>query len=196
MKPSLKLRHIIPAILIGLALSGCTTQPQTVAENQVPQDTVAMTQPDVVNEPETEPQYESYCNSKYAFCIDYPTNVLHPQGESGSGDGQVFTSSDLEDSLSVYRDFSDMIDPDTKFSIKAEYEHDLAGNENGRGKREVTYKKLGKDFFVLSGYMGDKIFYQKTMITNGELATCMMSYRKSEKELYNKVSERVFKSFK
>jgi hypothetical protein len=194
----MKSTKFILSTLIFLSITSCNNQPEKVTENKAPQDSVAIAQeePGAVNDAAVELQYKAYCNDRYGFCIDYPLEVLYPQGESGSGDGQVFTSSDSEDSLLVYRDFSDMTDPDTKFSLKTEYEQDVARMGSGPGKRDVTYKKLGKDFFVISGYMADKIFYQKTIITHGELATCVLSYRKSEKERYNKISEQVFQSFK
>ena len=193
--------RIILSSLIVIAITSCNDRTENETEGNVSRDPVIHSKSEALDNMEvrsnsvTGLQYRCYCNERYGYCIDYPLEVLYPQGESGSGDGQVFTSADSQDTLLVYRDFSDMSDPDTKFTLKAEYEHDIADQGNDRGKR-ITYKKSGKDFFVLSGYRGDKIFYQKTMLSNGQLITCILSYRKSEKEIYKQISERVFQSFK
>ncbi len=36
--------------------------------------------------------YETYYNHRYDYSIDYPKDVLFPQGESDNGDGQKFLS--------------------------------------------------------------------------------------------------------
>ena len=139
--------------------------------------------------------YETYCNSKFGFCVDYPSKILIPQGESGSGDGQVFASKDNENTLTAYRDFRDNMDPDVAFDISTTYAHDT-DTTHARVKKTVTYKRLGKTFYVISGYQNGKIYYQKTILSDGQLFTCIMVYKASEKQLYNKLSEHVFKSFK
>lgn len=136
--------------------------------------------------------YGSYCNQRYHFCIDYPKDYLIPQGESGSEDGQAFKSADGADRLLAYRDLRDNMDPDVKFNIKTTYEEDLK-DEN---IKEVTYKKLGRDFYVISGYnKKGQIFYQKSMISDGQLMTCLLEYREADKALFAKISEHVFHSF-
>ncbi|HEX7415258.1 MAG TPA: hypothetical protein VF411_14535 [Bacteroidia bacterium] len=145
---------------------------------------------------EEEIKYETYCNQRYNFCIDYPSGLLFPQGESDSGDGQVFKSKDAENTLTVYRDFRDNINPDQTYTIEDAYNEDSRGNNSDKPKRVITYKKLGKSYFVVSGYNEGKIFYQKTAITGGELKTCLLEYKEIDKEVYNKISERIFKSFK
>lgn len=174
-----------------LLLAACESTPpqqqtQTVVESAQPHTEPVKAAADSI-------RYDSYCNQRYHYCIDYPKDYLTPQGESGSEDGQAFKSADGANSLLAYRDLRDKMDPDVKFDIKTTYEEDL---KDGNIK-EVTYKKLGKDFYVISGYnKKDKVFYQKSMLSEGQLITCLLEYRKDDKELFNKISEHVFRSFK
>jgi len=140
--------------------------------------------------------YKTYCNNRFGFCIDYPSDKLYPQGESGSGDGQIFTSKDAENTLWVYRDFRDNEDPDANFNLESAFNTDSQGNNPENPKRVITYKKLGKTFYVVSGYDSGKIFYQKTILTEQGLATALFEYSEKEKDVYDKVSEKIFKSFK
>jgi len=142
------------------------------------------------------PQYETYCNSKYGYCVDYPSKILLPQGESGSGDGQVFESKDKENSLTIYRDLRDNMDPDVKFDIVTAYKEDIDVSES-RAKKTVTYKKLGKTFYIVSGYEGKKIYYQKTFLSeDSQLVTCRLVYLESDKQLYNTLLDHIMKSLR
>jgi len=142
------------------------------------------------------PQYETYCNSKYGYCVDYPSKILLPQGESGSGDGQVFESRDKENSLTIYRDLRDNMDPDVKFDIASAYKEDIDVTESRTGKT-VTYKKLGKMFYIVSGYEGKKIYYQKTFLSeDGQLVTCRLVYLERDKQLYNPLLDHIMKSLR
>lgn len=144
----------------------------------------------------TATHYEAYCNSKYGYCVDYPSTILLPQGESGSGDGQVFESKDKQNSLTVYRDLRDNMDPDAKFDITTAYKEDTDVAES-RTPKTVTYKKLGKTFYVVSGYEGKKIYYQKTFLSeDGQLVTCRLVYTEHDKQLYNPLLDHIMKSLK
>ncbi len=142
------------------------------------------------------PQYETYCNTKYGYCVDYPSKILLPQGESGSGDGQVFESKDKENSLTIYRDLRDNMDPDVKFDIATAYKEDIDVSES-RTHKTVTYKKLGKTFYIVSGYEGKKIYYQKTFLSeDGQLVTCRLVYLERDKLLYNTLLDHIMKSLR
>lgn len=143
-------------------------------------------------------KYKNYLNQSFGFSIDYPNEILLPQGESGSGDGQTFVSSKNKNNLlAVYRDFLDNMDPEVNFTLEVGFKKEVAACEGKEARRKITYKKLGKDFYVLSGYkQNGYIFYQKSILVQGALCTCILEYSKEDKELFGKISERVFKSFK
>jgi hypothetical protein len=152
--------------------------------------------PEIVSKPaETEIKFETYCNKNFAYCIDFPSEILFPQGESDSGDGQWFKSKDGESTLAAYRDLRDNMDIKA-FELSKAYQEDSRANDPEKPNRVVTYKKLNKDNYVVSGYDDGKIFYQKTIISDGMLATSILHYREKDSFIFNKISERVFKSFK
>lgn len=143
-------------------------------------------------------KYKNYLNQKFGFSVDYPCEILIPEGESESGDGQVFRSKRISNNtLTVCRDYLELMDPDTKYTLEISFnKHVRAFSKKGNG-RNITYKKLDKNFFVISGHKdnGD-IYYQKTIMIDSNLCSCLLEYRQADKEIFNKISERVFKSFK
>ncbi len=40
--------------------------------------------------------FQTYHNSRFDYAIEYPANLLIPQGEADNGDGQVFVSPDQQ----------------------------------------------------------------------------------------------------
>jgi len=142
--------------------------------------------------------YRNYLNQKFGFSVDYPYEILTPEGESDSGDGQVFRSKKTpNNTLTDCRDYLESMDPDTKYTLEVSYKkHVNAFSKKGNG-RNITYKKFDKKFFVISGHKdnGD-IYYQKTIIIDDNLCSCLLEYRVADKDIFNKISERVFKSFK
>lgn len=180
----------IICLSVGLCLLTACESEQHVGETKAT-ESIVQPQPEAVAIKDSI-RYDSYCNQRYHFCIDYPKDYLIPQGESGSEDGQAFKSKDEANRLLAYRDLRDNMDPDVKFDIKTTYEEDLR-DENIKA---VTYKKLGRDFYVISGYnKKGKVFYQKSMISNGQLMTCLLEYNEADKALYSRISEHVFHSF-
>ena len=189
-----KIIELITAI-VTVGLISCNNNQVQTKDKPLQQDKTQRS--DTISKTtEEEIKYETYCNQRYNFCIDYPSGRLFAQGESDSGDGQTFKSKDADNTLKVYRDFRDNINPDQTYTIEDAYNEDSRGNNPDKPKRVITYKKLGKNYFVVSGYNEGKIFYQKTAITSGELKTCLLEYKEIDKEVYNKISDRIFKSFK
>lgn len=139
-------------------------------------------------------QYKTYNNNTYNYSIDYPMGILFPQGESGSGDGQVFKSKDEKCTLWVYRDFRDNMS-DERYTIQTAYQDDIRKDNPNHPRREITYKNADTDSYVISGLEGNKIFYQKTIMKNKQLVTFLLEYKKSDKEQYQSITEHISRSF-
>jgi len=142
-------------------------------------------------------QFDTYCNARFGYCIEYPEGIIYPQPESQNGDGRVFKNKQSEEVLTVFGRMN--ADPDGgTISLEQQYDDDLHGalEENGNKDRVITYQKLGKTFFVISGYKKGKIFYQKTILKEDAFAYAILEYSENEKEIFDKVSTRLFKSFK
>jgi len=190
------MKRILVLILLLFGFQRCQNSPNKQTGQNINQETA--TKFDSIINHETRPidvKYDTYCNSRFKFCIDYPGGVLFPQGESDNRDGQVFKSKDAENSLTVYWDSRDTIGLKTSI-LEAAYNDDTIGNFSGHLKKVITYKKLGNDYYVVSGYEEGKIFYQKTISSDNQLYTCYLKYKETEKEYYAKVAERIFTSFK
>ncbi|MFY9763171.1 MAG: hypothetical protein WBE25_20105 [Xanthobacteraceae bacterium] len=128
----------------------------------------------------------TYQNDRYGTTIDYP-DVFKMQPPPGSDDGREFKSSDGAD-----------------FTVSASYfaldltvakYHDFIVKNLDRGSA-ITYESRGKDWFVISGTVGDKIFYEKHRLSHGMNEDFVMSYPPSTKQTYDPIVARMAKSFR
>lgn len=147
------------------------------------------------NVPSTEmirEQNDKYYNARFEYCLDYP-KFLNPQPESQNGDGRIFINKKGEKILRVFGRLNLDSEGET-ISLERQYQADI--QDNLKKNNVITNKKLGKTFFVISGYRNGKIFYQKTILKNDAFAFAILQYPKDEKETYDKVSMEIFKTFK
>jgi len=123
-------------------------------------------------------EYGCYVNHRYGYALAWPKRMLRPLGESDAGDGQVFASPDGRAELRCWGSFNET----PQQTIPEALAQALA--EPGR---QVTYRHAAKDFFVLSGYETDRIFYRRSILAHGVLATFELTYEMSLKELFDPV---------
>lgn len=135
--------------------------------------------------------YHKYCNARFEYCIEYPTELIG-MGESDNGDGQEFVSNDKKANLKVSRDWRDA---DYGPTARCKMECFKSDSKSSNGKN-VTYKKEGADFFVVSGTKGNNIFYQKTIIKNTGMITAVIEYDAIKKTTYDRYCTYLFKTFK
>lgn len=183
------------SLLSLLITAGCNN---TTDKKNITDDTLKVIDNPTITETPPSPTitYDTYCNSRYGYCIDYPAGLLYPQGEAPSGDGQEFKSKNADVQLLVYRDLRDNFTMDEPYTIQTAYEEDAKGNDPEKPKKVIVYKKLGKNFFTVSGYNEGRIFYQKTILSEEGLVTSYIEYPEADSSVYNKVSERIFSSLK
>jgi len=130
--------------------------------------------------------YGCYTNHKYGYVVAWPKMHLTGQGESDSGDGQVFSSPDGQAWLACWAYFNDVFGE----SIGQTYAQAL--QEAGA---QVSYKHLGKDFFVISGVRDGMIFYRKTLLAHGVQASFELSYAAQLKAAFDPIVKDVARSF-
>jgi hypothetical protein len=128
----------------------------------------------------------TYQNDRYGTTIDYP-NLFKMQPPPDADDGRKFKSADgadftvsasyfaLDLTIAKYRDF-----------IVKNLDHGSA----------ITYETRGKDWFVISGTVGDKIFYEKHLLSHGMNEDFVMSYPASTKQTYDPIVARMANSFR
>lgn len=146
-------------------------------------------------------QYDLYCNSRFKYCINYPSILLNPQPEAYNGDGRKFNDKKKRDILIVYGCRSVNIDTDQPLPFKQVYKNELKlGVDGSSPTRKITYSKYTKTYFIITGTKGTDIFYQKTILLSGDndhsIANAILNYPASEKIIYNNVSKQLFQSFK
>ncbi len=135
-----------------------------------------------------------YCNPRFGYCIDFPAGVLYPQREAENGDGRVFLDKHNKEVLSVWGRRN--MDPEgNELTLQQKLKEDIKYMKES-SKTQIIYQKLGKTFFVVTGITDGQIFYQKTILKDGAFATAYLKYANAEKDIYDKISERIFKSFK
>ncbi|MDB5279259.1 MAG: hypothetical protein JWR61_4214 [Ferruginibacter sp.] len=135
--------------------------------------------------------FETYCNARFGYCIDYPTFLI-PNPESENGDGRVFVNKEGTKVLTVYGRLNQDVDGNP-VSLKRQYTLDI---ENlALSKAKITYQKLGKNFYVLSGEKNNRIFYQKMIAKKNSYCYSILEYNKLAKDVYGAVSVTIFKSF-
>lgn len=129
--------------------------------------------------------YETYRNDRLGYTIDYPANLMRPVEALGEGNGYRFATEDGTAVLAVYGV------PDVKpDALKSLYEQELNSPD-----RRVTYKTLHDDWFVISGYAGDQIFYERTLQRDGVLKTFLLLYDASKKAYFDPITEHISFSF-
>jgi hypothetical protein len=69
---------------------------------------------------------------------------------------------------------------------------------NAGGYDEVTYRPSGRSWFVLSGYRGDQIYYEKVMFSCGRriVNVFAISYPIVERNIFDPVVERMENTFR
>ncbi len=132
-----------------------------------------------------EVRYETYRNERLGYRLDYPANLLKPAESLDGGNGQKFVSEDGSAVLAVYgvRDVAPS-------SLKELYQKELA-DPNQR----ITYKRMKNDWFVISGYRGNKIFYERTLLRGGVLKTFLIFYDAAMQDYFYDITEHISFSF-
>ena len=70
--------------------------------------------------------------------------------------------------------------------------------DNTGGYEEITYQPRGRSWFVLSGYRGDQIYYEKVMFSCGGRVVNILAiaYPTSERGQFDPMLERMEDTFK
>lgn len=119
--------------------------------------------------------YRFYRNARYGTTVLYPANLVAPQPETANGSGRKWVSRDGQIEVTSYA-FPG------RFGRSARGEMNRAVSDWKRDTARVTYAKSGASWFVLSGYLGADIFYEKTLLRNGVFHTLIWQYPQNLKK--------------
>jgi hypothetical protein len=134
-----------------------------------------------------DPAWDIYANSRFAYTLCYPKNLLDPQGESPNGDGQKFLAKDGAQLL-VYGS-NNALDQ----SIQDVFDSMASRLAGPSGK--VTYKAVRPSWFVLSGQNGSTIFYAKTFYGKDVIRSFELTYDSSHASVYNPIAAKLGSCF-
>jgi hypothetical protein len=132
--------------------------------------------------------WATYRNSRFGTTIEYPAR-FRPGRPPENNDGLSFTAADGA-SLSVWGSLNVL-------------EHDVAGleaflRENLKADERVTYRAAGRNWLVLSGTHGERIFYTRHAFShrNEIVNAFQISYPAALAASYDPIVARIAKSLR
>ncbi|MBC8049130.1 MAG: hypothetical protein H7X92_03150 [Chitinophagales bacterium] len=133
-------------------------------------------------------QLMDYRNDRFGFRLRYPGSTFKPN-EPTSGDGQTFITDDGRAKIVTHAALNaEKLTPQAyRKTLMSEYDgYDL-----------LDYQPQGKTWFVLSGFRGDKIFYEKIMFSCGNkvINVLAVSFPTAEKTKYEPIVEQLEDDF-
>ncbi|MEM6803491.1 MAG: hypothetical protein AAF696_18940 [Bacteroidota bacterium] len=132
--------------------------------------------------------YKTYENQRFEYCLDIPINIFEAQKPPENGDGRRFLSTYGDCLLLCYGGHT------LGNNLQDEMYLQLEGDHRGR-EQSITYKRISKDFFILSGYVDDRIFYHRTHLENEMYKTFYLEYPQKEKERFDKIISHMVQHF-
>jgi len=140
---------------------------------------------------EQELVYKRYVNIRFGYGVSYPQALLIPQGEADNNDGQKFLSKEGDVELAVWGT-NNVFDE----TLQSKFQNESMGHTKEHPDLQVTYKKLGINWFVVSGFIDGKVFYQKTIFDDETFLTCYITYPPERKQVWDQIAATISKSFK
>jgi hypothetical protein len=135
--------------------------------------------------------FQTYSNPRFNDSIKYPSSLLSPRGDSPPGDGHLFASEDLQAQMIIYGTLNVL-----EQTIRDLFKQEARDVVTPKITKRVTYKRQKDNWFVISGYIGPKIFYQKTILSNDMFKTFYIEYAENQRQRYDPILSRLGNSFK
>lgn len=134
--------------------------------------------------------WRTYTNERYGFRLLIPSRALALEKQSDEGDGLVFASKDGETRLLVGAL------KNAEARTPSSYQDYIA--QQSYSAYDITYRRNGGSWFVLSGEGNGKIFYEKVMFScSGTLISSFaMIYPTGQRKAFDPIVERVEDSFR
>lgn len=135
-----------------------------------------------------EPALSTYGNGHYDYTVDYPAALLAPQGESDSGDGQVFQSADGDATMRVYAQFLMRDIP---------HQCDAVAQARERAGARVSYQLRKPGLTVASGELAPgRIFYAKGLKTSDRCLMLLIEYPAARRTQFDPLVGRIAASLR
>ena len=134
--------------------------------------------------------WTTYKNERFGYSLYYPAGLFSPGQPPDNGSGMTFTSKDGGAKIVVFGVHNgDKLSP-------TEYRRVLLQEFGGYDK--LDYSPIGQTWFVLSGYRGENIYYQKVMFTcsGNVISVLSITFPTAEKPFYESMVELIEDRFK
>jgi hypothetical protein len=178
-----QLLAIAVSIGIGtLILSAPLSAAQSPSALNMPTSSLRLVQQDL--------EYTRYVDAKTGTAITYPGSIFTKSDES-TDQFTRFVSADRLATfylISRYNHHKQTI-PDLSAAAEEAFAEE---------KALITYRRAKQDWFVLSGFVADNIFYRKTVLSDSGqiIGTFQINFPKDQKPFYYNIVERMSWSFK
>ncbi len=126
----------------------------------------------------------SYTNGRFGFSVQRPKN-FKPLRSPDNGGGQAFAGPGGAE-LRVWGSYNSLDQTVEQAYSEAKATRARSG--------EVTYAAQKDNWYVLSGFEGDGVFYEKFILADGQITGLEMTYPRSKKATYDPIVGRVAKS--
>jgi hypothetical protein len=137
---------------------------------------------------QTDP-WRNYTNERYGFSLVVPSHVLTVEKRSDAGDGLVFASKDGEARLLV----GTMKNTDAQ--TPRSYQDYIA--QQSYADYNITYRRGGDSWFVLTGEGNGRIFYEKVMFSCSSdlISSFALIYPTEQRRTFDPIVEKIEDSF-
>jgi hypothetical protein len=134
--------------------------------------------------------WTTYKSDEFGYSLYYPSAYFQPQGIAAPGEPKSFLSPDGKAKLVVSG-----ADNDENFTLAA-YRATILNDFGGYDR--LDYSPKGQSWFVLSGYRGDNIYYQKVIFScRGRIINALsITFPADEKPRYEGLIEVIEDGFR
>lgn len=140
--------------------------------------------------PEEEERWVTYQNERFGYSFYYPTALFDAGQLPENGGGQSFISKDGRAKIVVFGT------QNAENYTPAQYRKVILEEFGGYDK--MDYSPTGQTWFVLSGFRGENIYYQKVMFScGGKIINALsVTFPTAEKPAYERLVEIIEDNFK
>jgi hypothetical protein len=131
--------------------------------------------------------YSTWVNYRFDIEFDLPDVGLVPGTEPEDGDGRGFASRDGL-SVNVFGQNNAMF-----YTVPQQCSLDMLGYGKGL---TITYRRIAKNWFVFSGYLGRNIIYEKTVYHDEQFDVLEIEYPKSKAARFDPIAAHIARSFR
>jgi len=133
-------------------------------------------------------EWRTYENPRFGFAFTYPAHIFTPGQAPENGDGLSFYAPDEEAVISVWGSYNALDHRPKSYFAWARDEVGVVDN--------ITYKRLTKNWLVISGYKGNMVYYEKTIFSCNfqRMTSVSITYPASHKKDYDGMVGKITKS--